>query len=99
MRITNAGQASFPHAYSGYAVYASYDRRYWFKVPTGYDTEAGVLTIRHTPTKVSCQSSVPPREASTCGGASGYRLLELANRGNQSDVGLHSPMPPEGIFL
>lgn len=60
MRITNAGQASFPSAYTGYAAYASYDRRYWFKVPTGYDTEAGVLTIRHTPTKVGCQDPDPP---------------------------------------
>jgi hypothetical protein len=52
MRITNAGQCSFPNAFTGYSAYASYNRQYWFKVPTGYDTESGVLTIQHTPKKV-----------------------------------------------
>ena len=107
MRITNAGQASYPHAWSGYNVCASYDRcattrrqgapgvyaatstrfdrltwspsappstpptaacpagpttcpgslrpspgrKEWFRVPTTYDKEAGVLHWAHTPAK------------------------------------------------
>ncbi|EFN52803.1 hypothetical protein CHLNCDRAFT_26412, partial [Chlorella variabilis] len=51
VRITNAGQASYPHAWSGYNVCASYDRKEWFRVPTTYDKEAGVLHWAHTPAK------------------------------------------------
>jgi Cytosolic carboxypeptidase N-terminal domain len=53
MRMTNAGDASYPSAYEGYWAYASYNRKYWFKVPTTYDKASGVLTIRHTPKKVT----------------------------------------------
>lgn len=51
MRMTNAGKASFPEAFVGYKAYASYDCRYWFKVPTTYGEDSGVLTLRHTPKK------------------------------------------------
>ena len=31
---------------------ASYDRKLWFRVPTSYDADKGVLLIQHTPEKV-----------------------------------------------
>ncbi|PSC73595.1 peptidase carboxypeptidase A [Micractinium conductrix] len=51
VRITNAGQASYPSAWRGYNVCASYDRQHWFRVPTQYDAAAGVLCWAHTPDK------------------------------------------------
>ncbi|KAI3431588.1 hypothetical protein D9Q98_004638 [Chlorella vulgaris] len=53
-RIINAGQASFPRAWRGYNVCASYDRRHWFRVPTEYDGESGVLSWTHTPERGAC---------------------------------------------
>lgn len=49
VRITNAGRASYPEAWPGYNVCASYDKKRWFRVPTSYDAEAGVLSWTHTP--------------------------------------------------
>ena len=34
MNIINAGQASYPSAWQDYQSVASYDRKYWFRVPT-----------------------------------------------------------------
>lgn len=51
VRITNAGQASYPRAWKGYNVCASYDKKRWFRVPTSYDAEAGVLAWTHKPDK------------------------------------------------
>ena len=47
LRITNAGGSAYPDGWSGYRACASYDRRSWFRVPTGYAT--GVLDIAFTP--------------------------------------------------
>ncbi|MEM9696866.1 MAG: M14-type cytosolic carboxypeptidase [Myxococcota bacterium] len=44
-RIENAGEASYPKGWEGYAVCASYDRETWFRVATQYDQ--GELTCRH----------------------------------------------------
>ena len=52
MRITNAGEASYPRAWQGYNACASYDRKYWFRIATSYDAKAGVLEITHKPTRV-----------------------------------------------
>lgn len=41
--ITNASQCSYPNAWTGYNVCASYDRNDWFRVPTNYDSDAGHL--------------------------------------------------------
>jgi murein tripeptide amidase MpaA len=49
MHLINAGQASYPEAWSGYNACCSYDRRTWFRVPTSYDESTGKLTIQHTP--------------------------------------------------
>ncbi|WIA12468.1 hypothetical protein OEZ85_012503 [Tetradesmus obliquus] len=49
LHINNAGQCSFPVAWQGYQACASYDLEHWFRVPTQYDTDSGVLTIQHTP--------------------------------------------------
>ena len=43
---------SYPNAWNEYSACASYDRRYWFRVPTVWNKETGVLTIRHKPAKV-----------------------------------------------
>lgn len=51
VRITNAGKASYPFAWRGYNVCASYDRKEWFRVPTAYDDAAGVLSWTHTPAR------------------------------------------------
>ncbi len=53
LHIVNAGKASFPEAWPGYCTAASYDHEYWFRVPTGYDKDAGVLTFGHTCERVS----------------------------------------------
>jgi murein tripeptide amidase MpaA len=47
MRITNAGQATYPDGFIDYRALASYDREHWFRVPTTFDGD--VLTIVHTP--------------------------------------------------
>ncbi|MEZ4669161.1 MAG: M14-type cytosolic carboxypeptidase [Anaerolineae bacterium] len=44
-RLTNAGDASYPHAWPGYRALASYDGLKWFRVNTHYYD--GVLTIKH----------------------------------------------------
>eukprot|EP00887_Chlorella_sp_A99_P002437 scaffold10.g2437.t1 len=44
VRITNAGQASYPSAWKGYNVCASYDRKHWFRIPTTYSAKEGVLS-------------------------------------------------------
>jgi hypothetical protein len=38
---------------AGYIACASYDLEEWFRVPTSWDPEAGVITITHTPKFVS----------------------------------------------
>lgn len=47
MRLSNAAQATYPGGWEGYQAVASYDREYWFRVPTEYDGQ--VLTIHHVP--------------------------------------------------
>jgi len=44
--IVNASECSYPKAWDGYQVAASYDGRDWFRVKTKYD---GVLSFEHTP--------------------------------------------------
>lgn len=41
--IVNAGQCSYPKAWTGYNVCASYDHRNWFRVASEYDADAGHL--------------------------------------------------------
>jgi len=38
-RLSNAGQSSYKHAWSGYNAVASYDHINWFRVPTRFDGE------------------------------------------------------------
>ena len=38
-RLSNAGQSSYKHAWSGYNAVASYDHVNWFRVPTRFDGE------------------------------------------------------------
>lgn len=47
MRIMNAGQAAFLDGWDDYQAVASYDRQFWFRVPTRY--ENGELIIDHSP--------------------------------------------------
>ncbi|MCV6611356.1 MAG: M14-type cytosolic carboxypeptidase [Amphritea sp.] len=47
MRLVNADQAAYEDGWPGYEAVASYDRQYWFRVPTRY--EEGELVIEHTP--------------------------------------------------
>jgi len=47
MRLLNAGVTSYPEGWKNYQAVASYDRRYWFRVPTDFDGQ--VLSIKHTP--------------------------------------------------
>ena len=47
LRILNAGQASYPKAWTGYRVCTSVDRQTWTRVDTSF--EDGVLTIEHRP--------------------------------------------------
>ncbi|CAL8472033.1 g11575 [Coccomyxa elongata] len=49
INITNAGEGSFPVAWPGYQTCATYDRKFWFRVPTTYDKDTGVLSWKHTP--------------------------------------------------
>ncbi|MES2831179.1 MAG: M14-type cytosolic carboxypeptidase [Pseudomonadota bacterium] len=51
MRLINAGITSYPEGWNGFEAVASYDRHYWFRVPTTFDGH--VLTISHTPTQDS----------------------------------------------
>jgi murein tripeptide amidase MpaA len=44
-QITNAGEASYPHAWPGYRALASHDGTHWFRVNTHYYD--GTLTIKH----------------------------------------------------
>ena len=37
MFITNAGKSAYVDGWKGYQVLASYDREYWFRVPTEFD--------------------------------------------------------------
>ncbi|MFI5302711.1 MAG: M14-type cytosolic carboxypeptidase [Polyangiales bacterium] len=45
--IVNAGEATYPDAFEGYSACASYDGRYWFRLPTSFDGD--VLAFDHTP--------------------------------------------------
>lgn len=47
IRVTDAGQATYPSGWENYQAVASYDRQNWFRVATAYDGHA--LTITHTP--------------------------------------------------
>jgi murein tripeptide amidase MpaA len=49
--IINAGECSYATAWNGYNVCASYDREYWFRVPTTYDVERGHLIWNHSSSK------------------------------------------------
>lgn len=49
LEIANAGGASYTGGWVGYQAVASTDRQRWFRVPTVYDADAGVLRIEHTP--------------------------------------------------
>jgi len=44
--ITNAGEAAYLDGWNGYQAVASYDRNFWFRVPTEFKN--GVLSINHT---------------------------------------------------
>jgi len=46
-KIGNAGGAAYTDGWDGYDAVASYDRNYWFRVPTEYVN--GILTIQHRP--------------------------------------------------
>ena len=50
-KITNAAGASYPHAWDGYRVLASYDENDWFRVSTDYDGTN--LNFRHQPTQAT----------------------------------------------
>ena len=41
--IVNAGECSYTAAWNDYNVCATYDRKFWFRVPTSYNKETGVL--------------------------------------------------------
>ncbi|MEO7093041.1 MAG: M14-type cytosolic carboxypeptidase [Polyangiales bacterium] len=45
--IKNAGDCTYPDAFDGYRACASYDGKYWFRVPTTFDGQS--LIIEHTP--------------------------------------------------
>lgn len=47
LRITNAGECSYPKGWEDYRAVASYDREFWFRVDTFY--EDGELCIQHQP--------------------------------------------------
>jgi len=47
LKIVNATGAAYEEAWSDYQAVASYDREFWFRVPTKY--ENGVLQIDHMP--------------------------------------------------
>ena len=47
LRFLNAGQCTFPKSWEGYRVNASYDRRHWFRIDTGFDGQ--VMSADITP--------------------------------------------------
>ena len=47
MKISNAGDASYPKGFHGYQAVTSSDRKNWFRVPTTFNN--GILEINHTP--------------------------------------------------
>lgn len=47
LNIINAGEASYQKGWTDYRAVASYDRKTWFRVDTGYDN--GILSINHRP--------------------------------------------------
>ncbi|WP_019615743.1 M14 family metallopeptidase [Psychromonas ossibalaenae] len=47
LKITNAANASYTSGWQGYHAVASYDKEYWFRVPTTY--KDGILQIDHIP--------------------------------------------------
>lgn len=51
LRLMNAGQSAYPDGWEGYQAVASYDREFWFRVPTQY--QDGELLIEHTPSQNS----------------------------------------------
>ncbi|KJZ13998.1 hypothetical protein TW85_12340 [Marinomonas sp. S3726] len=51
IRFENAHEAAYADGWYDYQAVASYDREYWFRVPTEY--KDGKLTIQHTPEKDS----------------------------------------------
>ena len=53
MNIVNAGEASYPSAWQDYQSMASYDRKYWFRVPTVWNKCAPVSSCNRTARKLS----------------------------------------------
>lgn len=51
LNILNAGEAAFPLGWENYQAVASYDREYWFRLPTSY--QDGKLTIK---VDMACES-------------------------------------------
>ncbi|MBM3519107.1 MAG: carboxypeptidase family protein [Alphaproteobacteria bacterium] len=51
LRIAACGDSTFPGGWKDYQACASYDRRHWFRVPTGFDGDT--LAITHTPERDS----------------------------------------------
>lgn len=51
IRFENAHEAAFADGWYDYQAVASYDREYWFRVPTEY--QDGELVVQHTPEKDS----------------------------------------------
>ena len=47
LNILNAGGAAYVDGWDDYQAVASYDKNFWFRVPTTY--KDGVLTIQHMP--------------------------------------------------
>lgn len=47
LKINNASGAAYTDGWEGYEAVASYDKEFWFRVPTTY--QDGVLQIEHTP--------------------------------------------------
>jgi murein tripeptide amidase MpaA len=47
LKILNAGNAAYTDGWEGYQAVATYDKEFWFRVPTTY--QDGVLTIEHVP--------------------------------------------------
>lgn len=66
INITNAGEGSFPVAWPGYQACATYDRKFWFRVPTTYDKDTGVLSWMHTPEHVRPEHHYSSRIFSAC---------------------------------
>ncbi|WP_059412966.1 M14 family metallopeptidase [Cupriavidus basilensis] len=47
LRFLNAGDCTYPDGWRGYHAVASYDRAYWFRVPTAFD--GSTMTVSFTP--------------------------------------------------